>query len=218
MELGTAGTVSDSDIGYADHDDRVVEQRLGELLKRNADIAHEKSLYRTQGERIDSSLMTSPIDSRKAYSYFGLMIGSLPPLAMLFNWIGGLARVDGLFVLLLLTTVAAGATGAVGYSTGRYIPAAVKYASRFGFPNHLLFLSMFGFAWGAISGAIGGLFLFVIGAVPGSIVGGVVGATVLPVLATLHSLMRRGDLIEMKHFLPISFGITLTLCAFILGL
>ena len=162
--------------------------------------------------------MTSPIDSRKAYSYFGLMIGSLPPLAMLFNWIGGLARVDGLFVLLLLTTVAAGATGAVGYSTGRYIPAAVKYASRFGFPNHLLLLSMFGFAWGAISGAIGGLFLFVIGAVPGSIVGGVVGATVLPVLATLHSLMRRGDLIEMKHFLPISFGITLTLCAFILGL
>ena len=218
MDLGTAGTISNSHTGYADRDDCVAEQRLGELLKLNAQIAHEKSLYRTHGERIDSSLMTSPIDSRKAYAYFGLMIGTLPPVALAFNFISGLNHIDGLPIILLLLTLAAATTGAVGFAMGRHMPAAVNYASRFRLPTHLIFLSMFGFAWGAVSGAVGGLFLFVLGAIPGSILGGLVGATALPVLAALHFIMRRGDLIEMKHFLPIAFGITFTICALLVGL
>ena len=175
-------------------------------------------MYRTERERMDTSLMTSPIDSRKVYSYFGLIIGALPPSALALNFISGLNQIGGLPIILLLLTLAAATTGTVGYAAGRYISAAVNHASRFRFPNHLLFLSVCGLAWGAVSGAIGGLFLFVFGFVPAGIIGGLVGAVVLPILATLHSLMRHGDFIEMKHFLPIAFGITLTLCALFVGL
>ncbi|MEO8574225.1 MAG: hypothetical protein ABI481_09675 [Pyrinomonadaceae bacterium] len=161
--------------------------------------------------------MTSPIDSRKAYSYFGLMIGALPPFAMVFRGIDKTFPSDRLLVFFLLLALAGVATGIVGYATGRFIPSAVRYASRFRFPNRILLLLAMGFAWGAVSGAIGGLFLYVVGSIFAGIVGGLVGAVVLPILATTHSMMRRGDLIEMKHFLPIAFGITLTFCAFILG-
>ncbi|HUR99318.1 MAG TPA: hypothetical protein VMZ26_14735 [Pyrinomonadaceae bacterium] len=176
-------------------------------------------MYRTEAERVAASLMTFPVGSRKTYSYFGWMMGTLPPFAMVFKIIGETALYNRFSILLITLLAMAGlATGIVGYATGRFIPAAVGYASSFRLPNRALLLSMFGLAWGAVSGAIGGLFLFVVGSVFAGIVGGLVGAVALPVLATLHSLMRRGDVIEARHFLPIAFGITLTLCGLIAGL
>jgi hypothetical protein len=162
--------------------------------------------------------MTSPINSSQAYSYFGLILGALPPFTMVIKWIGGTTSVEGPSVFLVLLALAGAATGLVGYSTGRFIPVAVRYASKFRFPNRVLLLSMFGLAWGGVSGLVGGLFLSIIGSIFAGILGGVAGAITLPVLVALHSMMRRGDLIETKHFVPIAFGITLTVCALILGL
>jgi hypothetical protein len=68
-----------------------------------------------------------------------------------------------------------------------------------------------------MSGAIGGLFLFIIGAFFAAIAGGIVGSFALPLFIALRAPVRRGDLTELKHFLPIALGITLSLCAFILG-
>ena len=64
---------------------------------------------------------------------------------------------------------------------------------------------------------VGGVFIFIIGGFMGSAVGAVAAGLALPAFATVHRLLARGGLIEMKHFLPLALGIVLTLCAFIIG-
>src|SRR5881394_3313640 len=68
--------------GPHDNSNRLVEQRVDHLLRLNAKIAHRKSLFANDEEKRRAMLMTRPIDSGRAFGYFGLMIGSLPPLAL----------------------------------------------------------------------------------------------------------------------------------------
>ena len=163
--------------------------------------------------------MTAPIDSRKAFSYFGLMIGSLPPFALVFKIIGETMPAErSPEIFLVLLAMAGVVAGIAGYVSGRFVPAAIIRASSFALPNRIALYSLIGFGWGSIAGAIGAIFLFVVGSIFGAIAGGVVGALTVPLLVALHSAMRSGDFIEIRHFLPIAFGITLTFCALILGM
>ncbi len=105
MELGTAETCGLHDlrggIAYRD-DDRLAQQRLTDLLEINAEIARENRLYRTDRERIEAGLMTNPINSRKAFSYFGLLIGTMPPFALVFKIISETIAVERIPVLFLV--------------------------------------------------------------------------------------------------------------------
>ncbi len=199
-------------------EDRAVQQRLEAILDANAQIARERSLFRSDRERLEAGLMIRPIDSRKAFAYFGYMIGTLPPASLAVKAISegaGTGSSDAIFLILLLT--AAVVTGMAGYATGRFVPGLISRVADFRLPNRIALFSLIGVAWGAVSGAAGGLFLFVIGAIFAGIAGGVVGSITVPILILIHDALRRGDLIEIKHFLPIAFGITLSLCALILG-
>lgn len=201
------------------YDDRIIEQRLEHLLELNAAIDRERLFYRSNHERFEVSFMSFPLDSKKVFAYFGFMIGVMPPFALVFKIIIETIPVERIPVLFIILLAAAGiATGLAGYATGRLVPSAVNATAKFALPNRIALLSLVGLAWGAVSGAIGGLFLFFIGAIFAGIAGGVVGAFTVPVLACFHSALRSGDFIEFKHFLPIAFGITLSLCALVLGL
>jgi hypothetical protein len=175
-------------------------------------------MFRSDRERLESGLMRSAIDSKKAFSYFGYMIGTMPPATLAMKAIAegaGNGSSDALFLMLLI--VAGTVTGLVGYAMGTFIPASVRLASNLRLPNRIAVYSLIGFAWGAVAGIAGGLFLFIIGAVFGGLAGGAVGSVAVPIFVLSHEALRRGDLVEIKHFLPIAFGITLSLCAFILG-
>ena len=163
--------------------------------------------------------MTNPIDSGKAFSYFGLMMGAMPPMAFAIRSIANGSAAEPIEVLFLILIILAGiVAGAVGYISGKLIPAAMTAFRDFRGPNRTAMYGLIGFAWGATAGAAGGIMLFVFGAIFAGIVGGIVGAICVPIFATLHDILRRGDLIEIKHFLPIGFALTLSLCAFILSL
>jgi len=183
----------------------------------NAEVARQKSLYRDDRERLEAFMMSHPIDLRSAYAYFGLMIGIMPLLA----WLLALCMLRGArggVPAVLLIFIAAGAvTGIVGYLTGRFVATAVERAGQFRQPNRIMLIVLTGLAWGAVSGAAGGLLIFIVGAIFAAIIGGVIGALCLPVIATLFGLVRKGDLIELKHFLPITLGTTLSVCAFVVG-
>jgi len=196
-------------------EDSAVQQRLDALLSANAQIAHDKAMLR---DARDVALMSCPIDSRKAFAYFGYMIGTMPPAAVAIKAIAagvGTEASDALFLILLLT--AAAVTGMAGYVTGKYVPGWIGRVSNFRLPNRVAMYSLIGMGWGAISGATGGLFLFVIGSIFGGIAGALIGAITVPILIVSYEALRRGEFIELKHFLPVAFGITLSLCAFILG-
>ena len=197
--------------------DRFVERRLEHLLRLNAEISRQKSLLKNDEQRRKVRLMTRPIDSRHAFGYFGLMIGSLPPLAIVLNFLSSKGYEST--GLLLLIAAAGVVAGIIGFQLGqRFVPGALRYISSFRASGRLHLWIILGLAWGALSGAAGGLVIVLIGSIPGAIVGSMVGAIAVPVMVALHSSVRVGDFIETKHFLPIAFGITLSVCAFLLGL
>lgn len=199
-------------------DDSSVRERLETLLEINAGIAREKALFRTECERLEAAAMTSPIPPEKAFSLFGLMIGALTPAAIFIRvlWDGGLRPENAwLLILLILTNITAAITG---FFTGKLVGRSVAYLHDLSFSRAILLLPLLGLIWGMAAGAAGGVFMFIVGALFGSVVGGAVGAVALPVFATLHRLTKRGEMIETRLFLPLAFGVTLTICSFILGL
>src|SRR5690349_18578172 len=130
MELGikTAYAVGERRPRYGDRD---VEQRLEHLLRLNAEIARRKSLFQNEGDRRRALLMTRPIDSAHAFGYFGLMIGSLPPLALVLKILisDGVHAASG---LLLLIAAAGMVTGIIAFQIGRrYVPGVLRYISGF---------------------------------------------------------------------------------------
>jgi hypothetical protein len=75
-----------------------------------------------------------------------------------------------------------------------------------------------GWFWGMIAGGSGGIVILIVGAFFGAVIGGLVGLFALPVFTIFHRLLKKGELIDRRHFLPLAFGITFIVCGFILGL
>src|SRR5687768_14980859 len=104
--------------------DRAIEQRLAELLRINAEGAVDRELFRSDRERLEASLMVNPLTSKQVYSYFGYLVGTLPPAAIALKLSFNPEPMAALFIILI---AAAGIiTGLVGYATGKYIPAAIS--------------------------------------------------------------------------------------------
>jgi hypothetical protein len=159
-----------------------------------------------------------PIDTGKAFGYFGLIIGSLPVLAVIARAFPYALTGEETGIAILYISAALG-TGLVGFCIGwRLVPGAVSEMSEIPLPIRLPLWSLLGLIWGAVSGAVGGVVIMIVGSFLGMIVGGIVGAVTVPIMLTLHSTVRVGEFVETKHFLPIAFGIALTVCALILGL
>ncbi len=72
----------------------------------------------------------------------------------------------------------------------------------------MLFLLPFvGVFWGILAGGAGGIIILIIGAFFGAILGAMVGSAALPAFTVFHRLLKKGDMIDRKHFLPLAFGI-----------
>jgi hypothetical protein len=203
-----------------DLEDTQVKTRLDWFLARNAETARLKANYRSEIERIEVELMRSPVNAQRSFACFGAMLGGVPLftviLRVLFERTSTFSGNDiGWLILMMLMANAASITG---YYTGKVVgPMALK-VELFRWSTMLPLLPLIGFLWGAVAGAGGGLIAFGIGAIPGFLVGGLVGALTVPAFIIVHRLIRSGDSIELKHFLPLSIGIVLMLCAFILSI
>jgi NhaP-type Na+/H+ or K+/H+ antiporter len=162
-------------------------------------------------------MMRNPIDTEKAFAYLGIMLGVFPPLAFFVRilsegmdgkteiWIGGI-----LSIVILLAAI-------VGYFSGILVGRTVRRVEARAWSFQFLATPFLGLFWGLTAGAAGGIIIFVIGAIFGAILGAAVGFVAVPAFALLHRLFKRGDMIDMRHFLPLAFGVTLTICSFILG-
>jgi hypothetical protein len=198
-----------------DRDGQLTAQRLNALLAANAETARQKAMFRSDREKLEADLMKNPLPLNKTFSYFGLMLGAFPPAA-LFIRLALDTRIEGwvfgiMFIVNLISAV-------VGYFSGKLIAKAVREVEKYSWWTMLLLLPFIGLFWGMMAGGAGGVIIFIIGAFFGALIGGVVGSLALPVFTVFHRLLRRGEMIERKHFLPLAFGITLTICSFILGL
>lgn len=161
-------------------------------------------------------MMRSPMTPEQTFAYLGFMLGAFPPLAIFIRVLTGGASLEGLvlFFMIAINVVSALA----GYFFGKVVARMVRRIEKRSWSVMLLILPFVGLLWGMVAGGAGAFIVFIVGAIFGAMIGGAVGAIALPVFVVFHRLLKRGDMIERRHFLPLAFGLTFTICSFILGL
>lgn len=192
------------------------DSRLNSLLAANAEIARHKAEFRLEKHETEAALMRSPVSAKDAYGYFGLLLGLLPPAAIFgrsFNY--GLTDNNGVFAFCLLMNLVC---AFVGYKVGIWFSDSLAKSERKSWTKMLLLSALLGFCWAVITGAAGGAIFFGVGAIFGAVCAIPVALVAFPLFAVCHRLLERGNQIERKHFLPIAFGISTAISAFILGL
>jgi hypothetical protein len=193
--------------------------RLAILLELNREIVRRNSLYASDRERRTAEMMLGPVTSIRAYKLLGLLLGSFCPTAILGAILSNSSGVSidnipiiGLFVM------ATAVTAAFGCWSGKFVAKSLAAFDKYSITARLLMIPLLGFVWGMASGAVGGAVLFLVGSIVGGAIGALVGMVGLSTFYFPHRLLRSGDVIERRQLFPLAFGITLTICAFILGL
>lgn len=199
--------------------DELVLKRLDILLAANAETDRRKSLFRTEREKLEASMMKNPVSIEKTFALFGLLLGSIPSAAMFTRFLidSGTFRNEGIWILGVVAIVNL-ITATVGYFSGKFIGRTVSELEKTSWLKMLAILPFVGILWGIMAGGAGGVVIFVVGGFFGALLGALVGSVALPIFAVFHRMLKRGDEIELKHFLPLAFGITFTISAFFLGL
>lgn len=162
--------------------------------------------------------MRRPIDTSKAFSYFGLMLGIFPPAAIFAKFLFASTGKGDRFLIVGFILAMNIITAIVGYFSGKMIGRIVRESETYSWHLMILLMPFVGILWGILTGGAGGAIVFLIGAVFGAAFGAIIGGAAIPVFAIFHRLLKKGEMIELKHFLPVAFGITFTICAFILGI
>ena len=200
-------------------DGEIVRQRLDWLLEANAEIARKNSTFLSEREKPEALWMKNPLSIETTFARFGLLLGIFPPTAFFLRFFINSEIFQSRDVWMLgVAAVVALISAIVGYFSGKFIGSAAFELEKSSWSKMLLALPLVGVFWGIMAGGAGGIIIFGIGAIFGAVVGGLVGAAALPVFSIFHRLLKRGDKIETKHFLPLAFGIALIISAFILGM
>lgn len=199
--------------------DEITLRSLDTLLALNAETSREKAMFRSEREKMEAALMKNPLTEKQAFAYFGLLLGTFPPAAFFARILTDAGSLHGedywlIGVMAIVNLISA----IVGYFSGRLIGKIAASLEKSSWTKMLLVLPFVGILWGIMAGGAGGIIIFVFGAVFGAFLGAAVGSVALPIFTIFHRLLKTGDVIDRRQFLPLAFGITLIISAFILGL
>lgn len=185
-------------------------------------LAREEARRRLTGtpaEEREMLLMRRPIETRKAFARFGMLLGLLPPAAIFWRMSGGemfFARSDfGWLILFLAMNIVCCLVGrAMGSQVGKHIDDL----ERDSWSLMLLVAAGLGLWWAIVTGAAGGVLAFGVGAIFGIVFAAPVGLLAFMLFTPLHRSLARGGMIDARHFWPLAFGIVGTITALILSL
>lgn len=202
-----------------DGGDELTLKRLDTLLNLNAEKSREKAMFRSEREKTEAAMLKNPLTEKQAFAYFGLLLGIFPPAAIFARILTDAGSLHGddywmIGVMAIVNLISA----IVGYFSGKLIGRIVASLEKSSWTKMLLALPFIGILWGIMAGGAGGIIIFVVGAIFGAMLGAAVGSVALPMFAIFHRLLKTGDVIDRRQFLPLAFGITLIISAFILGL
>lgn len=196
-------------------------ERLNYWVKVNAADDAERRLYRRENHEYEASLIRRPLTPKDAYGQLGLLLGVVPPAAIFYKMFSEFIRPDelgtavGFAALFIMMNVIC---ALVGRGMGRSLSKIAFDSGRVSWSAMLLAMPFIGLTWGMITGFLGGMIFFGLGAVGGMFIAAPVGAIAFTLFAILHRLLERGSLIDRRHFLPIAYGISLAMAAFFLGI
>jgi hypothetical protein len=195
-----------------------VYTRLNWLVAVNTQEQERRRLFRHAGEEEEFLLMRRPLATRRAFALFGLMLGLFPPAAIFMRIFGyGLGAYKSSALLFIVCLLMNFTCAGVGYVMGGALGQSIERLERRSWTLMLMMLPLIGAAWGAVTGAAGGLIFVGLGAIFGAIFAIPIGALSFILFASLHRLLARGDMIEARHFWPLASGATLLAAALVLG-
>ena len=197
----------------------ITQQRLDFFLRENAETSRQRMLFSSEREKTESALMKNPISIENALAYFGLLLGIFTPAAMFTRFFidARIYRGEDFWILgvFLIVNFLAAVTA---YFSGKLIGKIVRDLENTSWSKMILTLPFIGLFWGIMAGGASGIIVFVIGAFFGALLGAMVGSFALTAFTVFHRLLKRGDKIDGKHFLPLAIGVTFVISAFFLGL
>jgi hypothetical protein len=192
-----------------------IAQRLS-WLKQELDPKVQRRRLTWENEECRALSMQRPLTTEQAYRWFGTYLGLLPPLALFNRFFASTRGDDALWVVALCV-----AMNVVCCLVGRWFGGRLgRWAGN---PrartrtNFALLIFLMAVAWSAVTGSLGGVLFFGIGAIFGVFFAAPVAFVAFPVFAILHRLISRGGMIEARHTWPLAFGIPLTIAAMILS-
>jgi hypothetical protein len=190
-------------------------QRLSWLKAEIDPEVQRRRLVLAEEERRVLSLQR-PLTTEQAYRWFGTYLGLLPPLALFNRFLAGTRGDDALWVVALCVGMNV-VCCLVGRWFGGYLGRRAgnpRARTRASFALHIFVMAV---AWSAVTGSLGGVLFFGIGAIFGVFCALPVALAAFPVFAFLHRLISRGGMIEARHTWPLAFGIPLTIAAMIMS-
>ena len=166
--------------------------------------------------------MRRPVNVERAFAFFGLLLGTLPPAAIFLRMFGygfTYERDWGYVTLPAMCLAMNIICAVVGQRMGRAVGhPMIAGAERRSWTRTLLFTLVAAFVWGAATGAAGGAVFFGIGAVFGVVFALAVALPAFVVFTTFHRLLARGGMIDARHLRPLAWGVAATAAALALGL
>jgi hypothetical protein len=192
-----------------------IAQRLSWLGRELDPEVQRRRLLREKEENRALS-MRRPLTTEQAYRWFGTFLGLLPPFAMFERFLASTRGDDAFWVVVLCVEMNV-VCCLVGRWFGGYLgrwAGDPRTRTRLGFALVVFVMAV---AWSVVTGGLGGLLFFGIGAIFGVFCAAPVALAAFPVFAILHRLLSRGGMIEARHTWPLAFGIPLTIAALILS-
>jgi hypothetical protein len=179
-------------------------------------------MFRTPREEREMLSMRRPVGVERAFAFFGLLLGTLPPAAIFIRVFGDWPSREpgwsglGLAAMCLVMNIVC---AVVGHRMGRAVGhPMIAGAERRSWTRMLLMTLVAAFVWGAATGAAGGAVFFGIGAIFGVVLALAVALPSFVIFTTFHRLLMRGGMIDARHLRPLAWGVAATAAALALGL
>jgi hypothetical protein len=178
------------------------------------DVQRRRLIWEKEQRR--ALAMRQPLTTEQAYRRFGTFLGLLPPFALFERFLASTRGDDAFWVVALCV-----AMNIICCLVGRWFAGYLgrwmsnpRTRSRREFASVLYLMVV---AWSAVTGGLGGLLFFGIGAIFGVFFAAPIAFVGFSAFAILHRLISRGGMIEARHAWPLAFGIPLTITAMIMG-
>ena len=192
-----------------------IAQRMN-WLKAELDPDVQRRRLAREREECGALSMRRPLTTEQTYRWFGTFLGLLPPFALFERFLtesGSFKEFSPVAFCVAMNVVCCLVGRWFGGYLGRWA-GNPRTRTRAGFALVLFVMAL---GWSVVTGGLGGLLFFGIGALFGAFIAAPVALVGFPAFAILHRLISRGGMIEARHTWPLAFGIPLTIAAMIMS-